>query len=127
MTPSEMDGLIYSIYPRKIARIDAMKAIAKAAKQLAKQNGTDETEARRWLYKACATYAKSPAGQNPDRTLIPHPATWFNRGSYLDDPQEWQTSRAKFEPGVRKPVSSAGLDEVNQLRKKMGLVPLESL
>ena len=24
-----------------------------------------------------------------DRQFIPHPATWFNRGSYDDDPKEW--------------------------------------
>lgn len=90
MTPSEMDSLIYLQYPRKIARIAALKAIGKAAAFLAKDQAISEIDARRWLYKATKAYAHSPAGNNPDKTMIPHPATWFNRGSYMDDPQEWQ-------------------------------------
>lgn len=90
MTSLEMDALIYSIYPRKIARIAAMKAIAKAARILAKDQHITELEARRWLYKSTKAYANSPAGQNPERQLIPHPSTFFNQGRYLDDPQEWQ-------------------------------------
>ena len=127
MTPAQIDDLIYASYPRKVGRIAAIKSISKAAKVLAKHNGTDEIEARRWLYKSVVAFANSPAGKNPEKEYIPHCSTFMNQGRFWDDPQEWQTSRAKFEPGVRKPVSSAGLDEVNQLRKKMGLVPLESL
>lgn len=102
MTPAEMDSLIYLQYPRKIGRDAALKAIGKAAQRLAKQNGTDEVESRRWIYKATKAYATSPAGQNPNRTLIPHPSTFYNQGRYLDDPREWQIQSAqpRFEPGI---------------------------
>lgn len=90
MTATEIDATIYALYPRKVGRVAALKAIAKAVKVVQKEHGCDALEARRVLYKAVHAYARSPAGQNPDRTLIPHPATWFNRGSYFDDPQEWQ-------------------------------------
>jgi hypothetical protein len=86
---SEQILAIYQAYPRKVARLAALKAIAKAVTYLAQWDGISPIEARRKLYKATLLYARSPDGQNPDRTKIPHPATWYNRGSYLDDPKEW--------------------------------------
>jgi hypothetical protein len=87
---SEQISAIYDNFPRKVGKIAALKAIQKAVTYLVKQEGITPIEARRKLYKATLLYARSPVGQNPDKTLVPHPATWFNRGSYLDDPQEWQ-------------------------------------
>jgi hypothetical protein len=88
------DLLIYEVYPRREGRGLALTAIAKAVKRMVKgeadRRPMDATEARRWLWKATAAYAKSPAGQQPDRTKVPHPATWFNQSRYLDDPTNWQ-------------------------------------
>ncbi len=32
---------------------------------------------------------------NGDKQFIPHPATWYNRGSYDDDPETWKRVEAK--------------------------------
>lgn len=89
MSPQQIDLLIYQAYPRKIGKIAAMKAIAKAVKWIMQHDCVDALTARRRLYKAVKSYADSPAGRNPDKKLVPHPATWFNRGSFTDDPEEW--------------------------------------
>lgn len=73
---------IYAAYPRHVAPDAAKKAIAKALKVLPFEE----------LLKRTKQYATSPAGQNGQFT--PHPATWFNRGGYNDDPSEWNRSDA---------------------------------
>lgn len=89
-TETEQIAEIYKVYPRRVAKIAALKAIQKAVTFLVHSEKITSLEARRKLYRATLQYARSLDGQNPDRTLIPHPATWYNRGSYLDDPKEWQ-------------------------------------
>lgn len=73
---------VYAAYPRKVAKADALKAIRKALNALKKANKDIE-----WLIGQVEAYAASPAGKAGHFT--PHPATWFNRGSYDDDPSEW--------------------------------------
>jgi uncharacterized protein YdaU (DUF1376 family) len=88
------DLLIYECYPRKEGRSNALTAVAKAVKRImgGEATGTpmEATAARRWLWKATASYGRSPAGMNMDRTKVPHPATWFNQSRYLDDQSNWQ-------------------------------------
>lgn len=81
---------IYKLYPRRVGRIAALSEINKAVAFLVKTEGMDALDARRTLYKAVLAYARSPEGQNPDKTKVPHPRTWFHQGRYLDDPKEWQ-------------------------------------
>lgn len=78
-TPAER---IYSAYPRKVARKDAMKAIANALAAVPFEK----------LFAATTAYAEAVAKWTPDERakFVPHPATWFNRESYLDDPKEWE-------------------------------------
>lgn len=91
MTAREMSLMIYAEYPRHVGREAALKAIEKAVARLVKdKDAKDPLEARRTLWRAAKAYSESPAGRNPDRSMIPHPATWFNRGSYMDDPSEWE-------------------------------------
>lgn len=71
---------IYAAYPRKVAKQDALKAIRNAMKA----TGGARLLAATKLYGAAM--AKCPL---EERKFIPHPATWFNRGSYEDDPAEW--------------------------------------
>jgi hypothetical protein len=72
---------IYAEYPRKEARSDALRAIERAM---------GKTPAVR-LFALTRAYAEAVAQWPPeDRKFIPHPATWFNRGSYDDDPQNWK-------------------------------------
>jgi hypothetical protein len=80
---------IYQAYPRKIAKKDALKAIGKAIAML-ESGGRTEREAQEYLYRRTQAFATSPAGRNGEYT--PHPTTWFNRGSFDDDEQEWQRS-----------------------------------
>jgi hypothetical protein len=70
--------LIYQAYPRKVAKPEALKAIAKAMKKMAPSVLLENTKA----------YAQATTGQ--DRQFIPYPATWFNSGRYGDDQAEWQ-------------------------------------
>lgn len=69
---------IYEAYPKKVGKIKALQAIKKALKDCPAPK----------LLAAVQAYAKARDGQDPKFT--PHPATWFNRGSYDDDPATWQ-------------------------------------
>jgi uncharacterized protein YdaU (DUF1376 family) len=90
------EALIYGEYPRMVARGPALKAIEKAVDRLRKGEAgmppMEMREARVFLYKRTQVYARSPQGQRKgeDKSLIPHPATWFNASCYLDDDKEWQ-------------------------------------
>ena len=44
----------------------------------------------RFLLERTKLFAASPDGNKGKFT--PHPATWFNRESYLDNEQEWGTT-----------------------------------
>ncbi len=74
---------VYQEYPRKVAKEDALRSIRKALHKI-------EIEGRdiEWLIGRVRQFANSPAGKAGKYT--PHPATWFNRGSYDDDPTEWR-------------------------------------
>jgi hypothetical protein len=88
---------IYVEYPRKIGKAAALKAISSALKRLRDGEFKGEQiqipEALERLKKRVILFAASPAGQRGNFT--PHPATWFNRSSYLDDPDEWMQDDAK--------------------------------
>lgn len=80
---------IYSLYPRKVGKGAAVKAIQAAAGRLA-DDGYDD--ALSLIQAAVMAFAKSPAGQKPPdgaNDYRPHPSTWFNQERYLDDPGEW--------------------------------------
>jgi hypothetical protein len=75
---------IYSVYPKKVGRADALKAIAKAMTRKPAQELFDKTKA---YHDACFKWPKG------EEKFIPHPATWFNRESYDDDPATWQRTQ----------------------------------
>ena len=77
---------VYAIYPRKVGKLGALKAIEKAAKAKGWLELFEKTKAY------AAAVSKWPAA---DRQFVPHPATFFNRGSYDDDPKEWQRGTAQ--------------------------------
>ncbi|CAB4171714.1 hypothetical protein UFOVP1007_40 [uncultured Caudovirales phage] len=77
---------IYAAYPRKVGKQGAIKAI----KRLAFHNISPG-----WLLERTKAYAEATSRwPAEDRQYIPHPATWFNRGSYDDDPKEWERGTA---------------------------------
>lgn len=79
---------IYSLYPRKVAKKDALAAIRRALQRLA---GTERpkgvTDILPWLRDCVISFAESPKGKSGEYT--PYPATWFNGSRYLDDQKEW--------------------------------------
>ena len=72
---------IYVLYPRKVGRADAIKAIRLALKSKTVEFLTERTKA---YADAVAVWSEA------DRQFVPHPATWFNRGSFDDDPETWK-------------------------------------
>jgi hypothetical protein len=82
----DSDGLseaerIYQAYPRKVGKKTALKAISAALRAMP----ASELLAKVQAYKLATD--KWPVHE---RQFIPFPATWFNRGSYMDDPKEWE-------------------------------------
>ncbi len=77
---------IYAEYPRKAGRADALKAIRSAMK----------TKTLELLLERTKAYAEATsAWPESEKHFIPHPATWFNRGSFDDDPETWKRQEAK--------------------------------
>lgn len=80
---------IYQLYPRKVGKQAALKAILKALKSL-----PSEVLSERVRAYAAAT-ARWP---KKDKEFIPHPSTWFNDGRYEDDQNEWHRTGEKAPP-----------------------------
>lgn len=87
-----MVGSIYSAYPRKVGKSDALKAITRTIKA-----GAITADAL--LAKVQAYAAAVATWPEAERKYVPHPATWINRGSFDDDPATWQRG---------KPVANGG-------------------
>ena len=83
---------IYALYPRKVARAAALKAIKKA---LVENPDIDMSEAVTEYAKATSTWKES------DKTYIPYPASWFNGGCFLDDRNEWW-KKSKTSPVISR-------------------------
>jgi hypothetical protein len=83
---------LYDIYPKKVGRGAAIKAIEQALKRLPRE--LQEMGHRSWLDDPIGElqlllwhYSRSPAAHRGAYT--PHCATWFNQSRYLDDILEW--------------------------------------
>ena len=70
---------IYKIYPRKIDKIRAIKAIIKAINK----HGFNH------IFERTQLYAQK---YNGDPTFIPYPCTFFNQERYNDDASEWSNN-----------------------------------
>ncbi len=79
---------VYQAYPRRVGKAAALKAIKAAIKRMEKRDSGEDAIA--FLLERTKLFAASLAGQLGRFT--PHPATWFNRESYLDDEQEWDAT-----------------------------------
>ena len=79
---------IYQLYPRKIAKAAALKAVRLAVKRMQERDANEDAVA--FLLERTRLFADSAAG-NKGR-FTPHPATWFNQERYLDDEQEWNVA-----------------------------------
>jgi len=88
---------IYQAYPRHVGKAAALKAITKAAKA-----GTGFSMLLDKVNHYALAVSSWPAA---DKKFIPHPATWFNRGSYDDDPKEWQRGYSATTSQFSKPAA----------------------
>jgi hypothetical protein len=89
---------IYDEYPRKVGPDHAFRAINDALRQGIK---FDE------LLEKTRLYAQARRRPGQDMKLTPHPAAWFRRGSWKEDPEQWLA--LDFEP--RGPALFDGLNE----------------
>lgn len=85
---------IYQAYPRKVAKSEALRAISRAMKA----NDPD------FLLERTTAYATAISWK--DKQFIPYPATWFNKGMFNDDPDEWKEPTNNTRPcptrGIRE-------------------------
>lgn len=81
---------IYKLYPRKVARPTAIKAILKALKVVGYT----------YLYTQTQNYAKAVKESQKDISYIPYPATWFNREEYNDDWSGLKTPKPNYRNGI---------------------------
>lgn len=86
--PSAVASEIYALYPKKVGREDALKAIGK---QLKAGKSADHLKERTRIYNEAVA-----CWPHDDRKFIPHASTWFNRGSFDDDASEWR----RVKPGT---------------------------
>lgn len=79
--PGPTSEEIYQAYPRKQGKIDALKAITKAMRR---ENSAHLLERTKAFAEAVSLWT-----EDDRKRFTPHPATFFNRGSYDDDPATW--------------------------------------
>jgi len=93
----------WSLYPRKVNKKAALKAWDKA---------TNETPAEQ-IIGAAEMYAASDIAA--DGEFLPHPATWLNKGGYLDDPAEWERREPKSKEQKRQEANFEVLANVSKI------------
>jgi len=102
-SPSAVEE-IYELYPKKVGKRIALKSIEAAIKRVVngeyKNVKRSETEAIAGIKNRTVMFAQSAAGARGQYT--PHPATWFNRSGYLDDPKEWDCEEPVTATGPTK-------------------------
>lgn len=77
---------IYAAYPRHVGKAAALRAIERVIKKLKGETADPVGLLLAYTNSYAEAVAKWPARE---QQYIPHPATWFNQGRYLDDPKEW--------------------------------------
>ncbi len=100
-----METAIYELYPRKVGKADALKAIRHALKTCPNER----------LHAQTSAYAAAVASwPTAERQFIPHPATWFNRGSYDDDPETWKRHE---KPNIHQRANDRSYSQVDDYSK----------
>lgn len=99
LTITDMANAVYGVYPRKVARRAALKAIEHALTRIHDGEVNEKPmiweDAYKFLITKTRQYADSPAGNRGSMT--PHPATFFNQSRYLDHEVEWHRLTASEE------------------------------
>ena len=94
LSKTDMATKIYKIYPKKVGKDAAFKAIVSALGKIS----ADE------LIEAVTAFAQISKGT--DMQYIPNPATWFNQGRWADDRETWKP-RTQGNAGARQPSTHA--------------------
>lgn len=89
-TPAEQ---IYELYPHKVGKPKALKAIARQVKKFGFE----------LVKSATARFADAWKDQ-ADLTFCPHPSTWFNQERFNDAPETWAPKTANTKPIPPKPA-----------------------
>lgn len=74
--PTEPALIIYQLYPLKVSRPQALRAISKAIRVFGFEFIRERTE----------LYARM---RGTDKSFMPYPATWYNGERFNDDPETW--------------------------------------
>lgn len=103
LSPREVSMQVYNLFPRKVGRRAALKAIEYAIIRIHDGEFNDKPmiweDAYKFLITKTRQYAESPAGNRGEFT--PHPATFFNQSRYLDHEIEWHKTNAAEDQQVR--------------------------
>lgn len=89
-TPAEQ---IYQLYPRKVGKPKALKAISRQIKKFGFE----------LVRSATARFADAWKNQ-PDLEFCPFPSTWFNQERFNDLPETWAPKTANAKPIQPKPA-----------------------
>ena len=84
---------IYQAYPRRRDRKAAYKAIRKAITD--PEIPVAPSKRGEFVLRAVMMYAIYVDANRTDRDKIPYPATWFNRGSYLNSLESGSTTQQR--------------------------------
>jgi uncharacterized protein YdaU (DUF1376 family) len=118
LTEAQMERL-YSLYPRKLDKLDAKKAIRKAVGVVIAGDADHPAmplhEALDYLAQRVTLYAQCVQGY--DRDYIPYPASWFNAGSFWDDEREWSNKQKGKTNGNGAHIAGSVMDYHRELLK----------
>ena len=123
---------IYAMYPRKVGKEAALKAIDRAIRKIATNGATDQhadfngdaADAAEWLKSRVTLYRNSALGSRPDKEHVPHPSTWINEGRYEDDEQEWShvpsfATKRNFGPPTPPKLPDSYIPASEQMRQEL--------
>lgn len=83
---------VYALYPKKVGKEDALRAISAALKKHDLPYLLDKTN----QFRECVeSWPSSYRYFQDGGDRCPHPASWFNAGRYADDPREWKRHGAR--------------------------------
>lgn len=95
--PEQLAERIYEMYPRKVGKPNAIKAILKELKR-PPQNSDAAPPNILEATKIMASFW----GNVLDKTYCPHPSTWFHQRRFLDAPETWRPKQNATEHRIIK-------------------------
>lgn len=110
---------LYSLYPRKRGKIEAINALRKAVTSVmagdSDHSAMSLDDALDYLAQRITLFEQCVRGS--DLQFIPYPATWLNTGSYWDDERDWKLKASPARHGTEKLVAQLPVDYVTPSAK----------